>query len=91
MAVTGEPRRNGYWLLEVLGADVERENLIRLYGELYSQQARDFRSENSQILGAIERVMEGVGQLRLRIPLGQFMKPIQVESVPSSGKVPNFL
>jgi hypothetical protein len=59
---TGEFRSNGYWLLEVLGADVEGEDLIPLYGELYSQQARDFRSENSQILGAVDRVMEGVGE-----------------------------
>jgi len=57
---TGEPRSNGYWLLEVLGADVEGEDLTPLYGELYSQQARGFRSENSQILGAVDRVKEGV-------------------------------
>lgn len=58
---TGELRSNGYWLLEVLGADVEGEDLIPLYGELYSQEARDFRSENSQILGAMDRVIAGVG------------------------------
>ena len=49
-------------LLEVLGADVEGEDLIPLYGELYSQEARDFRSKNSQILGAIDRVIAGVGE-----------------------------
>ena len=58
---TGEPRSNGYWLLEVLGADVEGEDLIPLYGELYSQEAEDFRSENSQILGAVDRVRGAVG------------------------------
>ena len=52
---------NGYWLLEVLGTDVEGEDLTPLYGEVYSQEARDFRSENSQILGAMDTVMEGVG------------------------------
>ncbi len=57
----GELRSNGYWLLEVLGADVEGEDLIPLYGELYSQEARDFRSENSQIVGAIDKVIAGVG------------------------------
>jgi len=46
--------------LEVLGADVEGEDLTPLYGELYSQRARGFRSENSQILGALDRVREGV-------------------------------
>jgi hypothetical protein len=59
---TGEPRSNGYWLLEVLGADVEGEQLIPLYGELYSQEAEDFRSENGQILGAMDRVRVEVGE-----------------------------
>jgi hypothetical protein len=58
---TGETRSKGYWLIDVLGADVEGEDLIPLYGELYSQEARDFRSENRQILNAIDRVMEGIG------------------------------
>ena len=47
--------------MDVLGADVEGEDLIPLYGELYSQEANDFRSENRQILNAIDRVMEGIG------------------------------
>jgi hypothetical protein len=59
---TGETKSNGYWLIDVLGAEVEGEDLIPLYGELYSQEARDFKSENRQILNAIDRVMEGVGQ-----------------------------
>jgi len=58
---TGETKSNGYWLMDVLGADVEGEDLIPLYGELYSQEANDFRSENRQILNAIDRVMEGIG------------------------------
>ncbi len=58
---TGELRSNRYWLLEALGADVEGEDLIPLYGELYSQEARDFRSENSQILAAMDRVIAGMG------------------------------
>jgi hypothetical protein len=58
---TGETRSKGYWLLDILGADVEGEDLIPLYGELYSQEANDFRSENRQILNAIDRVMEGIG------------------------------
>ena len=59
---TGETRSNGYWLMDVLGADVEGEDLIPLYGELYSQEAEGFRSENRQILNARDRVMEGIGQ-----------------------------
>src|SRR5512137_1501416 len=59
---TGETRSNGYWLIDVLGAEVEGEDLIPLYGELYSQEAKEFRSENGQILNAMDRVMEGIGQ-----------------------------
>ena len=59
---TGETKSKGYWLIDVLGADVEGEDLIPLYGELYSQEANDFRSENRQILNAMDRVMEGIGQ-----------------------------
>jgi len=59
---TGETKSEGYWLIDVLGADVEGEELIPLYGELYSQEAKDFRSENRQILNAMERVSEGTGR-----------------------------
>jgi len=59
---TGEARSRGYWLMDVLGADVEGEDLIPLYGELYSQEASGFRSENRQILNAVDRVMGGIGQ-----------------------------
>ena len=59
---TGETKSKGYWLIDVLGADVEGEDLIPLYGELYSQEANNFRSENRQILNAMDRVMEGIGQ-----------------------------
>jgi hypothetical protein len=59
---TGERRSKGYWLIDVLGADVEGEDLIPLYGELYSQEANNFRSENRQILNAVDRVREGIGQ-----------------------------
>ncbi len=59
---TGERRSKGYWLVDVLGADVEGEDLIPLYGELYSQEAKDFKSENCQILNVMDRVIEGIGQ-----------------------------
>jgi len=59
---TGEKRSKGYWLIDVLGADVEGEDLIPLYGELYSQEATDFKSENRQILNAMDQVRQGIGQ-----------------------------
>ena len=55
---TGETRSNGYWLLDILGTDVEGEDLIPLYGELYSQESEDFKSKNSQILNAVDKVIE---------------------------------
>jgi hypothetical protein len=58
---TGETKSKGYWLMDVLGAEVEGEDLTPLYGELYSQEAGDFKSENRQILDAVDRVMEGIG------------------------------
>lgn len=58
---TGETKSKGYWLVDVLGADVEGEDLIPLYGELYSQESDTFKSENRQILNAMDRVMEGIG------------------------------
>lgn len=59
---TGESRSNGYWTMQVLAADIEGEELIPLYGELYSQVASNFVSENLQILKAIDTVGAGVGQ-----------------------------
>jgi len=58
---TGEKRSRGYWLISVLGADVEGEDLTPLFGELYSQKAEGFRSENRQILDTVDRVKGGIG------------------------------
>ena len=59
---TGEKRSSGYWLISVLGADVEGEDLTPLSGELYSQKAEGFRSENRQILDTVDRVKGGIGK-----------------------------
>lgn len=59
---TGEVRSDGYWTMQVLGADVEGEELVPLYGELYSQEADDFVSENRQIFKAIDTVVAVLGQ-----------------------------
>jgi len=47
----------GYWTCDVLAAEVEEDRITPLYGELYSQEAEDFVSENDQILKAIRAVM----------------------------------
>jgi hypothetical protein len=59
---TGELRSNGYWTMQVLAADVEGEELVPLYGELYSQKASNFVSENHQILKAIDTVGAVLGR-----------------------------
>lgn len=58
----GENRSLGYWTIEVIGADVEGEELVPLYGELYSQRAKDFDSENRQILKAVDAVIFHIGR-----------------------------
>jgi hypothetical protein len=45
---------NGYWTVQVLG--VEGDQLIPLYGHLYSASAPEFRSENLEIFRAIQLV-----------------------------------
>ena len=46
----------GYWGLEVVGADINDNYILPLYGELYSCEADEFESENKQILKAIDAV-----------------------------------
>jgi hypothetical protein len=46
----------GYWICEVAGAEVNGENVIPLYSELYSQNCAGFISENEQILKAVRAV-----------------------------------
>jgi hypothetical protein len=46
----------GYWICEVAGAEVNGENVIPLYSELYSQNYTGFVSENEQILKAVRTV-----------------------------------
>ena len=46
----------GYWINSVIAADVNKEQLIPLYNELFSQKAKDFGSENQQIFKALQVV-----------------------------------
>lgn len=54
---------NGYWTTQVIGAKPGNHDVLPLYQELYSQNAPDFISENTQIIKAIDRVGEA-GQNR---------------------------
>lgn len=46
----------GYWICEVIAANVKDETPIPLYSELYSHEADGFESENTQILKAVKTV-----------------------------------
>lgn len=46
----------GYWVCEVVGAEVNGEEVVPLYSEAYSQSAEGFESENKQIFKAMDEV-----------------------------------
>jgi len=52
---------DGYWLCQVIGVENEGNEITPLYGELYSSQAKDFVSENREILQALGKVSQAVG------------------------------
>jgi hypothetical protein len=52
----------GCWLCQVIGVECGGNEITPLYGELYSQEAGDFVSENNEILKAVHKVSEGVGK-----------------------------
>ena len=47
---------NGYWTNQVIAAELGKQEVIPLYHELYSQDAPDFVSENTQIIKAVNMV-----------------------------------
>ncbi len=46
----------GYWLLSVTAAGVEGSEITPLYQKLFSARANDFVSENTEILGGVDRL-----------------------------------
>jgi len=46
----------GYWSTQVIGAELNSNEFIPLYQDLYSQNSPDFISENAEILKAIEMI-----------------------------------
>jgi hypothetical protein len=51
----------GYWFLGIIAHNEDKEKIVPLYQELYSQKAPDFESENTVILNSIEKVKKGIG------------------------------
>ncbi len=49
---------NGYWTTQVIGAHLGENEVLPLYQELYSQEAPDFKSENTQIIKAVDMVAD---------------------------------
>ena len=47
---------NGYWAIEAVAADINRDWVAPLYGELYSQDADDFKSENELLLRVLNDI-----------------------------------
>jgi hypothetical protein len=52
---TGEVHA-GYWLCDVTAAEVNGSEIVPLYQKLYSAEAKDFRSENDEVLAAVDLV-----------------------------------
>lgn len=52
---------NGYWTIQVIGAELGKREVLPLYKELYSQEAPGFKSENTQIINTIDMVSEHTG------------------------------
>ena len=56
---------DGYWLAKAVAADIEHKKVIPLYLEAYSQEAKDFKSENDQLFKVIDAVGAHVGNKRI--------------------------
>jgi hypothetical protein len=46
----------GYWRSDVTAAEVNGSEIVPLYQKLYSVEAQDFRSENDEILAAVDLI-----------------------------------
>jgi len=74
---------DGYWLCQVIGVEAQSQEIVPLYGELYSQEAPDFVSENEEIFRAL-RLISGATQDRgiWVIDIGGDRREIYDEVVP---------
>jgi Transposase DDE domain len=52
---TGE-LHNGYWLCDVTGAEVNGNEIVPLYQKLFSAEAKEFTSENAEVLAAVDLI-----------------------------------
>jgi hypothetical protein len=52
---TGELHQ-GYWLCDVTAAEVNGSEIVPLYQKLFSVEAKDFTSENAEVLAAVDLI-----------------------------------
>lgn len=52
---TGELHQ-GYWLCDVIAAEVHGSEIVPLYQKLFSVEAKEFTSENAEVLAAVDLV-----------------------------------
>ncbi len=52
----------GYWMIEVIAAETGEREVTPLYQSLYSQEAPEFESENTEILDAVHAVAQHTGK-----------------------------
>lgn len=78
-------KAKGYWICEIVGADVNGNEVLPLYSEAYSQDADGFESENIQILKTIDKVYEATkGRGILTIDRGG-ARPEIIENIDKNG------
>jgi len=53
--------KDGWPILAVVGADIRGDRVVPLYGKLYTKRACGFKSENLEIIGAIDEVIRVMG------------------------------
>ncbi|GAJ03369.1 unnamed protein product, partial [marine sediment metagenome] len=54
--------KDGWPILAVVGADVRGDKVIPLYRKLYTKRGFGFKSENLEILGAIDDIIKVIGK-----------------------------
>jgi hypothetical protein len=52
---TGE-MHSGYWLCDITGAEMNGSEIVPLYQKMYSAEAKEFVSENAEVLAGIDLV-----------------------------------
>ena len=58
---TGEIK-DGWPILAIVGADIRADKVVPLYGKLYTKRGFGFKSENLEILNAIDEVINSIGK-----------------------------